>query len=129
MASAPIRLRTVVFDCPDPSALASFYAELLNGQLDVGDPEWCEVLAGDSGSKLAFQRATPYSPPDWPHGAPQQLHLDFSVSDLRAAGLRAVELGAVFLTGPVEEPGCAWVVYADPAGHPFCLCEERPTGS
>jgi predicted enzyme related to lactoylglutathione lyase len=125
MTSTPISLRSVVFDCPDPSALASFYADLLNGRLDISDPEWCEVHVGDTAFKLAFQRATPYSPPEWPDGMPQQLHLDLTVSDLRAAGLRAAKLGAVVLTGPVEEPGSVYVVYADPAGHPFCLCEER----
>jgi predicted enzyme related to lactoylglutathione lyase len=125
MTSTPISLRSVVFDCPDPSALASFYADLLDGQLDISDPEWCEVHAGDPAFKLAFQRATPYVPPEWPDGMPQQLHLDLTVSDLRAAGLRAVELGAVILTGPVEEPDSVFVVYADPAGHPFCLCEDR----
>ncbi len=129
MTSTPITLRAVVFDCPDPSALASFYADLLNGQLDTSDPEWCEMHVGDPPFKLAFQRATPYSAPDWPDGTPQQLHLDLTVSDLRAAGLRAAELGAVVLTGTLEEPGCTWVVYADPAGHPFCLCQERDTAS
>ena len=75
--------------------------------------------------KLAFQRATNYSPPDWPDGSPQQLHLDLTVSDLHAAGLRAVELGAVVLADPVEEPDSTFVVYADPTGHPFCLCEDH----
>jgi predicted enzyme related to lactoylglutathione lyase len=129
MASVPISLRSVVFDCPDPPALASFYAELLHGPLDTSDPDWCEVRTDDATFKLAFQRATPYSPPEWPDGTPQQLHLDLTVSDLRAAGLRAVELGATFLAGPVEEPGSAYVVYADPAGHPFCFCQEREAGS
>ena len=125
MTSIPISLRSVVFDCPDPAALASFYADLLNGERDVSDPEWCEVHVGNSSFKLAFQRATPYSAPDWPDGAPQQLHLDLTVSDLHAAGLRATELGAVVLNGPVEEPDNIFVVYADPAGHPFCLCQDR----
>ena len=125
MTSPSIRLRSVVLDCPDPPALAFFYANLLNGESEISDPEWCEVHVGDPAFKLAFQRAVPYSPPEWPDGRPQQLHLDLTVSDLNAAGLRAVELGAVVLSGPVEEPGCMWVVHADPAGHPFCLCEER----
>jgi predicted enzyme related to lactoylglutathione lyase len=127
MPSAPVSLRSVVFDCPDPPALATFYADLLNGQLDISDPEWCEVQVGDPSFKLAFQLATPYSPPEWPGGTPQQLHLDLTVSDLGAACLRAGELGAVVLSGPVEEPGSIWVVHADPAGHPFCLCEQRDT--
>src|ERR1700722_1380392 len=125
MTSTPISLRAVVFDCPDPSGLASFYADLLNGSLNTSDPEWCEVHVGDPALKLAFQHATPYSPPEWPDGSPQQLHLDLTVSDLHAAGLRAVELGAVVLADPVEEPDTTFVVYADPAGHPFCPCEDR----
>jgi hypothetical protein len=127
MAPATITLRSVVFDCPDPPALAAFYADLLSGQSDLTDPEWCEVHLGYPSFKLAFQLAMPYSPPEWPGGAPQQLHLDLTVSDLRAACLRAAELGAVALTGLVEEPDCIWVVHADPVGHPFCLCEERQT--
>src|ERR1700735_663171 len=125
MASASIRLRSVVFDCPEPSALASFYAHLLNGQLDISDPEWCEVHVDGLALKLAFQHATPYSPPEWPDGAPQQLHLDLTVSDLHAAGLRAVDLGAVALTNKVGALGSTFVVCADPVGPPFCLCEDR----
>jgi predicted enzyme related to lactoylglutathione lyase len=125
MNSASIYLRSIVFDCPDPSGLARFYAHLLNAQLDISDPEWCEVHPNGPGFKLAFQRATPYSRPEWPDGNPQQLHLDLTVSDFHAASLRAVELGAVVLADPVEEPGSTFVVYADPAGHPFCLCEDR----
>jgi predicted enzyme related to lactoylglutathione lyase len=124
MSSAAISLRAIVFDCPDPSALATFYADLLNGQLDVSDPTWCEVRAGHPLVKLAFQLAEPYDPPVWPVGTPQQMHLDLTVSDLGAASTRAVELGAAVLTGPVEEPGCTWIVHADPAGHPFCLCKR-----
>ena len=44
---------------------------------------------------------------------PQQLHLDIMVDDPVAAGQAAVELGAARLPGEN--------VYADPAGHPFCL--------
>jgi predicted enzyme related to lactoylglutathione lyase len=122
MSTAAISLRAVVFDCPDPSALATFYADLLNGQLDVSNPEWCEVHVGDLPFKLAFQLVATYDPPVWPDGIPQQMHLDLTVSDLDATSLRAVALGAAVLTGPVEEPGCRWIVHADPAGHPFCLC-------
>jgi Glyoxalase-like domain len=48
---------------------------------------------------------------------PQQLHLDIMVEDVAAAGPRALALGAVKLDGDD--------VYADPAGHPFCLI-RRP---
>ena len=75
--------------------------------------------------KLAFQLVDPYQAPEWPAGVPQQLHLDLTVSDLEAASLRAVSLGATVLTDPVEEPGGRFIVHADPAGHPFCLFMAR----
>jgi predicted enzyme related to lactoylglutathione lyase len=119
-----VRVRSFVIDCPDPPGLASFYAQLLGGQLDTTDPQWCEVRL-DPHCKLAFQKVSPYRAPNWPDGSPQQSHLDFTVSDLGAASLRAVSLGASVLRQRVEEPGCVFTVHADPAGHPFCLCEER----
>src|ERR1700728_4706961 len=127
MTSPPesVRLRSVVIDCPEPAILASFYAELLEGHADTGDPEWCEVRFDHSSFKLALQRVPSYVRPNWPDGAPQQMHLDLTVSDLPAACRRAASLGATVLSEPVEEPGCVYVVHADPAGHPFCLCEER----
>jgi hypothetical protein len=123
--SATINVRSVVLDCPDPARLASFYADLLDGQLHIDDAAWCEVHVKDSGFKLAFQKVAAYEQPDWPDGAPQQLHLDLTVSDLTAACNLAASLGAVGLTGRVEEEDCVYLVHADPAGHPFCLCEDR----
>jgi len=119
-----VSLRSVVIDCPDPPALASFYAQLLDGRLHATDPQWCEVHFDGLKFKLSFQQVGSYQPPEWPDGSPQQSHLDFTVSDLRAASLRAVALGASVLGQQVEEPGCSFIVHADPSGHPFCLCEE-----
>lgn len=121
-----VRVRSVVLDCPDPRALASFYADLLGGRAETGDPDWCEVHLGEPSLKLAFQRVSPYLAPEWPDGRPQQLHLDLTVSDLDTVSRRAQSLGATALTGPVEEPGGVFTVHADPAGHPFCMFMENP---
>ena len=52
----------------------------------------------------------------------QQLHLDLWVDDLTAAHEQAISLGARLLQA-ADDPEAAEVfqVYADPAGHPFCL--------
>ncbi|MEV5818833.1 VOC family protein [Micromonospora haikouensis] len=68
------QLRSTVIDCPDPRALAAFYAELTGLPLAEGDSD------GDEWVVLA--------------------------------------LGARRLDGEGE----GFRVYADPAGHPFCLC-------
>ena len=54
----------------------------------------------------------------------QQIHLDVWVDDLSAAHERAISLGAKLLK-PADDlatSGEVFQVYADPAGHPFCLC-------
>ena len=61
--------------------------------------------------------------PQWPDGAPQQIHLDLYITDLAGAHAEAVALGAELLQA-AEDPDApeGFQVYADPAGHPFCLC-------
>jgi hypothetical protein len=51
---------------------------------------------------------------------PQQLHLDVTVKadEIEDAEARVLALGARRL----EPGGPGFRVYADPAGHPFCLC-------
>ena len=114
------RIERVVFDCFSPRALAAFYGELLDmPERVVDEPERVEIARRDGkGPKLAFQHAL--SPaPRWPDPAhPQQLHLDLDADDPEMAAQSAMRLGAIRL--PYLGGG---FVYADPAGHPFCLGE------
>ena len=118
-----ITFRTVVLDCPDPEALAEFYRGVLGGQVRSGDPEWADLTV--DGHRLGFQRAENYRPPSWPDGVPQQMHLDLTVASYDEPHMLVTGLGATPLD-PVEPPPAGnergWRVYADPAGHPFCLC-------
>jgi catechol 2,3-dioxygenase-like lactoylglutathione lyase family enzyme len=108
------RLHHVVLDCRDPAALAAFYAALLGQPVTYQSDDWVVVAANDHSSGLAFQRAPDQRPATWPDPAvPQQFHLDVMVEDVAAAGPRVLALGATKLDGEG--------VYADPAGHPFCL--------
>jgi predicted enzyme related to lactoylglutathione lyase len=120
-----LNLRSVVFDCADPAALASFYGALLSAEVDLSDPEWCEVHFSNVPLKLAFQRVANFTAPVWPDGQPQQIHLDITVADLESASLRAIELGAKVLGEPVDEDHSTFQVHADPSGHPFCFCKDN----
>ncbi|PZT70333.1 VOC family protein [Streptomyces sp. SW4] len=117
------KFQAVALDCADPVRLAEFYAELLGGRVVVENDEWVEVHGFD-GTPLACQRVEGYRPPEWPgQERPQQVHLDFGVDDIDAEEKRALALGATLLERTDEvRPGTNWRVYADPAGHPFCLC-------
>jgi catechol-2,3-dioxygenase len=116
-------LGAVVLDCPDPRALAAFYAELLGGTIDVEDDTWID-LNREGGQKLSFQLAPAHRAPQWPDPErPQQFHLDIAVESaaMDAAEKQVLALGATLLEGD-HDGERNWRVYADPAGHPFCLC-------
>ena len=109
-------LFAVTIDAPDAAALARFYGALLGLDLTYEGPEGALVTGG--GSSLMFQQVSDYSRPRWPDPTrPQQAHLDIAVADLDAGEARVLELGAVRLDGG----GPRFRVFADPAGHPFCL--------
>lgn len=111
------RLHTVVIDCPNPATLAEFYSELLGLPITRRDSDWV-TIGGDGWPQVAFQLAPDLQPPAWPDpGRPQQFHLDVHVDDIDAAEQRVLALGATRLPGGEIE----FRVYADPAGHPFCL--------
>jgi catechol 2,3-dioxygenase-like lactoylglutathione lyase family enzyme len=110
------QLSTIVLDCPEPLALARFYSELLGWPITNQDDDWVDV--GDGQPRLAFQLAPDHRPPRWPDPAhPQQFHLDVRVEDVEVAEREVLAIGATRLPGGGEE----FRVYADPAGHPFCL--------
>jgi len=112
------RWHGLIIDCPDPSKLASFYEELLGMIRVQDDGDW--VVIGDAADRpgVAFQRASDYRPPTWPDPQrPQQMHFDVRVKDIAEAETQVLALGARRLSGGGEQ--CR--VYADPAGHPFCL--------
>ncbi|KJK34217.1 glyoxalase [Lentzea aerocolonigenes] len=109
-------LHDVVFDCPDPDALAEFYRQLVGGEILDSDGHWT-TLATPRG-RVSFQRVDDYSPPKWPgQEHPQQIHLDVKVANLDESEPLVLELGATRLDGAPN----GFRVYADPAGHPFCL--------
>lgn len=121
MRGMRIRRQVIVFDAADLATESSFWAGMLGGTV-AADDDWHSVLV-DGEWRLGVQLAPDHVPPDWPDGTPQQIHLDLWVDDLEAAHEEAVSLGARLLKR-AEDPDAAegFQVYADPAGHPFCLC-------
>jgi predicted enzyme related to lactoylglutathione lyase len=110
-------LMGVMLDCPDPSALAAFYAELL-GKPVTYDADGAAMVGVDGEQPVLFQQVRDYAAPGWPDPSrPQQLHLDVWVDDIEEAERAALAIGAVRLPGN----GDNWRVYADPVGKPFCL--------
>jgi catechol 2,3-dioxygenase-like lactoylglutathione lyase family enzyme len=117
------KLQCVVLDCPDVLELARFYQSLLGGAVNQPDPRWAvsddfSTLHTGSGLVFAFQRVQDYRAPRWPDSTyPQQFHLDLDVPDLDRAQEQVLGFGATLLR--IDTRG--WRIFADPAGHPFCL--------
>jgi catechol 2,3-dioxygenase-like lactoylglutathione lyase family enzyme len=102
----------------EAQALAAFYAELLGLPVTWQEDDFAVVSRNDRSSGIGFQLAPGFQPPRWPDPSrPQQMHFDVMVDDVDAAEPQVLALGARRLTG--GESGAR--VYADPAGHPFCL--------
>jgi hypothetical protein len=129
-------IRQVVLDTMDARALAEFYRQLFGltyrpgdepppaGEPDAKGSDWL-VLQNDDGVPLAFQQVEDLPRSTWPTTeVPQQLHLDTTVPDVAAlteARDRAVALGATLRYDRSDDPEEPLHVFADPAGHPFCI--------
>jgi Glyoxalase-like domain len=90
------------------------------------DDDW-HMINVDGQPRLGIQLAPNHVRPGWPDGAPQQMHLDLFVDDVRAAHDEVLALGATLLQAADDlETRKGFQVHADPAGHPFCLCWNNP---
>jgi catechol 2,3-dioxygenase-like lactoylglutathione lyase family enzyme len=130
------KLQSIVLDTPDARGLAEFYRHLLGLEYRPGDEppapgaddergrDWL-VLVGADGVRLAFQQEPGLKPTTWPDGAvPQQMHLDTvvaSVEELDRQHERALSLGATLRFDRSDDAEEPLRVYADPAGHTFCI--------
>ncbi len=132
----PTILQTVL-DCADPRATAEFYRQMFglryrpgdevppDGQPDENGQDWLVLLRPDGARSLAFGKADDLAETTWPEpGVPQQMHLDTSVEsveELERQHQRAVALGARLRFDRTDDPDEPLRVYADPAGHLFCI--------
>jgi hypothetical protein len=131
-ATYPQLLQTVL-DCTDPRLLAEFYRRLLGLEYrpgdepsgEVPDADWLVLVGSDGRRRLAFQQVDELPETTWPDpGIPQQMHLDTMVgsrTELDVQHERALGLGARLVLDRSGDPDEPLRVYADPAGHRFCI--------
>lgn len=131
------KIRQVVLDTTDARGTAEFYRQLFGlvyrpgdeapapGEPDPDGADWLVLRDPDGGLGLAFQQVDELTPTTWPDNTvPQQLHLDTTVTskdELDQVHGRAIELGATLRFDRSDDPEEPLRVYADPAGHPFCV--------
>lgn len=131
---APPQLLHTVLDTTDVRGLAEFYRGLLGLRYRPGDEpptdrpddaDWLVLTRDDDTRVLAFQQVERLTPTTWPTDeVPMQLHLDLTVTDreeLEEARTEAERLGARLLLDRTDDEDEPLYVFADPAGHPFCV--------
>src|SRR5271156_5604026 len=111
-------------EAPDPHALTTFYSQLLEWPIAHEEPGTSIVAAPEGPIYVVFHETPDFVPPVWPPGEGDQrpmMHFDFQVDNLDDAVEEAVGLGAT--VAPFQPQPNVRVLF-DPAGHPFCLCQE-----
>ena len=122
-------LRTVVvFDAPDLDKESAFWAGLLNARV-IAEETWHSLIDEAGEWRMGFQLNPTHVAPEWPNGAQQQqMHLDIHVDNFKEMHDRVIALGGqVLMAAENIESEEGFQVYADPAGHPFCLGWGQPT--
>ena len=129
------RLLHTALDATNCRELAEFYRQLLGLRYRPGDEppadgttddaDWLVLTDSSGARKLAFQQVESLERTTWPrHDVPMQLHVDYTVSsagELERQRDRAEALGATVLLDRTGDPDEPLYVFADPAGHPFCI--------
>ena len=127
---ADARLRSVVFDCAKPSALARFWAAALGYSMRPYDVAEIQRLREAGIDDIEDDPAVVIDPPGdgpnvWfnrvpePKSGKNRVHIDINLQSVDEID-RLVELGARILRplGAVEDE--PWAILADPEGNEFC---------
>ena len=137
MADTYPHIVQVVLDTRDARGLAEFYQQLFGleyrdsdapptgDEPDSRGQDWLVLHNPHGGPQLAFQQTEGVRPSTWPDDeVPQMSHLDTHVHTrdrLEIQRERALDLGATMLLDRSDDDDEPLYVFADPAGHPFCI--------
>lgn len=114
-----VALESVVFDCADAQALASFWAQVLSSDVDAdGNQYFATVNRNAPGTTLMFIQV-----PE-PRVGKNRLHVDLTATDWAAEVDRLVGLGAERVAEH-DEFGVHWITLADPEGNVFDVAEHK----
>jgi uncharacterized protein (TIGR03086 family) len=127
-----VRIKSITFDCTDPSRLAQFWSQL-TGFIEDPDnsnaPDDSEALLLSPDPRLTLLFITVPEPKH----VKNRVHLDLVPLDRRRDKEveRLVGLGARVVDDHRRPDGAGWVVLADPEGNEFCIersdAERAPT--
>jgi predicted enzyme related to lactoylglutathione lyase len=135
-----LRVDGICLDCSeqDFALMLDFYARFFGWEVTAGcvapagctheGDHWACLESPAGGTTISVQSERWYQPPVWPEAAGGQtkmMHLEIAVDDVATAVRRAVAAGARQAHHqPTDRDPQQLRVMVDPAGHPFCLCND-----
>ncbi|ADB34276.1 conserved hypothetical protein [Kribbella flavida DSM 17836] len=115
-----VTLEQIAVDCSDVLALATFWANVLETEVEAGSNEYAATVQRTAGGPaMMFLKV-----PEQPSGTKNRLHFDLASTDWAAEVDRLVSLGAK-RHGEFTEYGVHWVTLTDPEGNVFDLAEAH----
>ena len=118
------RLDLAIFDAADIEKVGSFYAELTGWDVVRNDADRFGIRTPD-GQEIEFQLAPDHVAPQWP-GQESPAAVPPRPADRRSAG--GGRAGGRASAPPGWPTAPTWITLADPAGHPFDLCQADGVG-
>ena len=129
-------LRSIVFDCAQPSSLARFWAAALGYTIRAYDAAEIERLREAAIEDPEDDPSVVIDPPGggptvWfnrvpePKSSKNRVHLDINLPSLGEVD-RLVGSGAQVLRPLGQVPGEDWLIMADPEGNEFCAFPPKP---
>ena len=112
---------TVVVDCADPSALARWWAQVLDYNITYEAADEV-VIAGGTEENPVYPGLVFILVPEG-KSAKNRLHIDLNPDDQDAEVARLEGLGAKRVD--IGQKDVRWVVLADPEGNEFCVLTAR----
>lgn len=118
----------IVFDARNLEEESAFWVALLGGVV-LKEETWHSLIDASGQWKMGFQLNPNHVKPEWPIGdQQQQIHLDLHTDQPQEIHREIISLGGELLQGVESFEGeQGFQVYADPAGHPFCVGWGHPS--
>ena len=115
-----LELATLTVDARDPAALATWWQQVLGGEVDGSEAPDEVVLELPGAAPILFNMERT------PKTVKNRLHFDLRPDDRNAEVERLLLLGAVKVDiGQAGAANVTWVVLADPEGNEFCVLRGR----
>ena len=118
-----LKIQDITIDCHNPTALAQFWAQVLNWRIGEDGTENVAYLEKNLNptNSDGYPNILFYKTPD-KKSVKNRMHLDLRPENQLEEVERLEKMGATRIEiGQSKDPSTTWIVMADPEGNEFCV--------